>query len=128
MKKTKSSARKSPTKKGDSETVDEYIARTSEPARGALKTIRATIRSVLPPDATEVISYRIPAFRLKKVLVWYAAFSTHCSLFPTAAVIKKFQNELKGFSTSKGTVQFPLGQPVPAALIRKLVKARLAQV
>ncbi|HEY2364180.1 MAG TPA: DUF1801 domain-containing protein [Candidatus Angelobacter sp.] len=69
--------------------------------------IRAAIRSVVPPEATEIISYKIPAFKHKKVLVWYAAFSNHCSLFPTAVVIEQFKDELKGFSTSKGTLHFP---------------------
>ena len=56
-----------------------------------------------------------------------AAFSDHCSLFPTAAVIERFKNELKSFSTSKGTIQFPIDKPLPAALVKKLVKARIAQ-
>jgi uncharacterized protein YdhG (YjbR/CyaY superfamily) len=61
------------------------------------------------------------------VLVWYAAFSDHCSLFPTAAVIEKFKNELEGFSTSKGTIHFPMDKPLPIVLIKKLVKARVAR-
>jgi uncharacterized protein YdhG (YjbR/CyaY superfamily) len=108
-------------------TVDEYLATVPEPARGALEKIRAAIRSVVPPDATEIISYKIPAFKHKRVLVWYAAFSNHCSLFPTAAVIDAFKDELKGFSTSKGTIHFPTDKPMPIALIKKLVKARVAQ-
>jgi uncharacterized protein YdhG (YjbR/CyaY superfamily) len=80
-----------------------------------------------PPEATETISYRIPAFRHYRVLVWFAAFSNHCSLFPTASVIAAFQDELKGFSVSKGTIHFPLDKPLPIALIKKLVKARVAQ-
>ncbi len=132
MKKTKSSVRKSSsskpsTKRKKPETVNEYIAATPEPARSAVKKIRAAIRSALPPDAAETISYGIPAFKRNKILVWFAAFSDHCSVFPTAAVIEKFQNELEGFSTSKGTIHFPLDKPVPAALIKKIVKARLAQ-
>jgi uncharacterized protein YdhG (YjbR/CyaY superfamily) len=108
-------------------TVDEYFARVPEPARGALSKIREAIRSVVPPEATETISYGIPAFKQKKVLVWYAAFSDHCSLFPTAAVIERFKDELRGFSTSKGTIHFPLSKPVPVALIKKLAKARVEQ-
>jgi uncharacterized protein YdhG (YjbR/CyaY superfamily) len=107
--------------------VDEYMASVSEPARTTLRKMRATIRSVVPADATEVISYRMPAFRHNGVLVWFAAFSDHCSLFPTAAIIEKFKNELKPFSTSKGTIQFPTNKPLPMALIKKLVKARVAQ-
>lgn len=107
--------------------VDEYMASVSEPARTTLSKMRATIRSAVPADATEVISYRMPAFRHNGVLVWFAAFSDHCSLFPTAAIIEKFKNELKPFSTSKGTIQFPTNKPLPMALIKKLVKARVAQ-
>jgi len=89
--------------------------------------MRAAIRSAVPPEATEAISYRIPAFKHKGVLVWFAAFSDHCSLFPTAAVIEAFKNELKGFSTSKGTIQFPTDKPLPTALIKRMVKTRIAQ-
>jgi uncharacterized protein YdhG (YjbR/CyaY superfamily) len=92
-----------------------------------LNKIRAAIRSVVPAQATEIISYKIPAFRHKKVLVWYAAFSNHCSLFPTAAVIEAFKDKLKGFSTSKGTIHFPLDKQMAIALIKKLVKARVEQ-
>jgi uncharacterized protein YdhG (YjbR/CyaY superfamily) len=107
--------------------VDEYLAGLPEPARGALSEIRAAIRSSVPPEAIETISYGIPAFKQERVLVWFAAFSSHCSLFPTASVIEAFENELKGFSTSKGSIHFPTHKPVPTALIKKLVKARVAQ-
>jgi len=108
--------------------VDEYLAGVPEPARSTLNKIRAAIRSAVPPEATETISYGIPAFKHKRVLVWFAAFSNHCSLFPTASVIEAFKDELKGFSTSKGTIQFPTDKPLPAALVKKLVKARVAQI
>ena len=110
-----------------SKDVDDYLARVQQPARGTLNKIRAAIRSAVPPEATETISYRMPAFKYKGMLVWFAAFSNHCSLFPTASVIEAFKNELKGFSTSKGTIQFSTDKPVPTALIKKLVKARVAQ-
>ena len=71
---------------------------------------------------------RIPAIKYNGVLVWFAAFSNHCSLFPTAAVVEAFKDELKGFSTSKGTIHFPIDKPLPIALVKKLVKARVAQV
>ena len=90
--------------------------------------MRAAIRSAVPREATETISYRIPAFKHHRILVWFAAFSDHCSLFPTAAVIEAFKKELKGFSTSKGTIHFPLNRPLPVALIKKIVKARVAQL
>jgi uncharacterized protein YdhG (YjbR/CyaY superfamily) len=107
--------------------VDKYIARVPEPARSRLKEMRAAIRSAVPPEAVEIISYQIPAFKTKKVLVWYAGFSKHCSLFPTASVIEEFRDELAGFTTSKGTIQFPTEKALPTALIKKLVKARVAQ-
>jgi len=115
-------------RKGVPRNVDEYLARVPEPARSTLNRIRAVIRSAVPPAATETISYGMPAFRYKEVLVWFAAFSDHCSLFPTASVIEAYKKELQGFYTSKGTIHFPTDKPLPAALIKKLVKARVAQV
>lgn len=109
-------------------TVDEYLAAVPEPAHSTLNKIRATVRSVVPAETTEVISYGIPAFNYKKVLVWYAAFSDHCSLFPTASVIERFKEELKAYRVSKGTIHFPIDKPLPAALVKKMVKARLADV
>jgi uncharacterized protein YdhG (YjbR/CyaY superfamily) len=117
-------AKGSPKKKFAPQTVEEYFAAVSEPARSALNQIREAIRSVVPPEATEIISYRIPAFKHKKVLVWYAAFANHCSLFPTAALIDTFKDELKDFSTAKGTVHFPLDHPMPVDLIQRIVKER----
>lgn len=93
-----------------------------------LAKIRSTIRSVVPADATEVISYGIPAFREKKVLVWYAAFANHCSLFPGGSVLNEMKDELAGFVTSKGTIQFPIERPLPVALVKQIVKRRLGQV
>jgi uncharacterized protein YdhG (YjbR/CyaY superfamily) len=107
--------------------VAEYLIRIPEPARSTLRKIRAAIRSAAPSDATETISYGIPAFKCNGLLLWYAAFSDHCSLFPTAAVIAAFKNELKGYTTSKGTILFPVDKPLPATLVRKLVKARVMQ-
>jgi uncharacterized protein YdhG (YjbR/CyaY superfamily) len=108
-------------------TVDDYMAAVPEPARSTLERVRAAIRSSVPAETTEVISYGIPAFNYKGPLVWFAAFSDHCSLFPTASVIKAFQNELKGYKTSKGTIHFPVDRPLPATLVKKMVKARLAE-
>ncbi len=109
-------------------TMDNYLAGVPEPARSTLNRIRATIRSVVPPEATEDISYGIPTFRYKGALLAFAAFSDHCSLFPMSlAVMAAFKNELKNFHTSKGTIRFPLDKALPAALVKKLVKARLAE-
>ena len=106
-------------------TVEQYLAATPEPGRTTLIKMRAAVKSVLPAEAAEIISYKIPAFKLKKILVWFAAFQDHCSLFPTAAVMAQFRAELAGYKTSKGTVQFPLDKRLPLALIKKMVKARL---
>ncbi|MGB2626974.1 MAG: DUF1801 domain-containing protein [Candidatus Acidiferrum sp.] len=109
------------------ETVDEYLDSVPEPARSTLEKLRTGIRAAVPVGAVETISYRIPAFKYKKVLVWYAAFADHCSLFPTASIIERFKSELKGFTTSKGTIQFPVDKPLPAALVRKMIKARVRE-
>jgi uncharacterized protein YdhG (YjbR/CyaY superfamily) len=128
MKNVKSGSRSSAAKgSGAPKNVDEYLAGIPEPARSTLNKMRAAIRSAVPPEATETISYRIPAFKHNGVLVWFAAFSNHCSLFPTASVIEAFKNELKGFTTSIGTIHFPTDKPLPTALVKKLVKARVAQ-
>ncbi len=130
MKKTKSRKSRSPAKRtGPPKNVEEYLARVPEPARSALKKIRAAIRSVVPRKATETISYRIPAFKSEEgMLVWFAAFSDHCSLFPTAAIMAKFKSQLKRFSVSKGTIHFPIDKPLPMALIKKIVRGRVAQL
>ena len=108
-------------------TVDEYLARVPEPARTTLNKVRAVIRSVVPPETTEVISYGIPTFKHKRAVVAYGAFANHCSLFPMgSAAIVPFANELKGYQVTKGTIHFPLDKPLPAALLKKIVKARLA--
>ena len=128
MKKVKSGNRRSAAKGTRTpKNVDEYLAGVPEPARGTLNKIRAAIRSAVPPEATEGISYGIPTFNYQGPLVWFAAFSNHCSLFPSAAVIEAFKDELKGFSTSKGTIHFPTDKPLPTALVKDLVKARIAR-
>jgi len=113
---------------GSPKTVDDYLAAVPEPARTTLNKIRAAIRAAAPPQATETISYGIPAFRHDGVLVWFAAFSNHCSFFPTASIIEAFKPDLKGFTLSKGTIQFPVDKPLPATLVKKLVRARVAQI
>jgi uncharacterized protein YdhG (YjbR/CyaY superfamily) len=127
MKKARSGARRAASKRGRGpETVDDYLARVPEPARSTLEKMRAAIRSVVPREAAETISYGIPAFRHKVVIVWYAAFADHVSVFPTASVIEAFKDELAEFKTSKGTIQFPTDKPLPIALIKRIVKARVA--
>ena len=108
--------------------VNEYLAGLPEPARTTLKRVRAVIRSVVPVETTEVISYGIPTFKYKRGLVAFAAFKDHCSFFPMgSSVLDAFKEELKGFRVSKGTLHFPLDRPLPAALVKKIVRARIAQ-
>jgi uncharacterized protein YdhG (YjbR/CyaY superfamily) len=114
--------------KGPPESIDEYLAGVPEPARATLQKIRAAIRSAAPHEAAETISYGMPAFKHNGVLVWFAAFSNHCSLFPTASVIEALKDELKSFRISKGTIQFPTDKPLPAALVKKIVRLRVAQI
>jgi uncharacterized protein YdhG (YjbR/CyaY superfamily) len=127
MKKANTRARPSTAANADVSGVDAYVAKVPEPARTTLNKMRAAIRSAVPAEAVETISYRIPAFKHGRILVWFAAFTNHCSLFPTAAVVDAFKTELVGRATSKGTVQFATDKPLPIALIRRMVKARVAQ-
>ena len=109
-------------------TVDEYLKNTPEPARSTLKHVRAVIKSVVPKETTEVISYRIPMFKYNGMLVGYAAFAKHCSLFPTGSgVIEKFAKELKGYQTSRGTIQFPSDKPLPEVLLKKIARQRVKE-
>ena len=109
-------------------TVDEYLAAVPEPQRSTLKKVRAVIQSVLPEDATEVISYRMPVVKYKGMLVGYAAFTQHCSLFGmSGTLLGPFSEELKKYSTSKGTIRFAVDKPLPATLIKKLVKHAIAE-
>lgn len=129
MKKVNAVVRSAPAKRmGGAKTVEAYMAAVPEPARSTLNKIRAAIRSSVPAEATEVISYGIPAFRHNGVLVWFAAFAKHCSFFPSAAVIEEFKDELKGYTLSKGTIQFPIDRPLPSGLVKRIVKFRLAMI
>jgi uncharacterized protein YdhG (YjbR/CyaY superfamily) len=116
-------------KKGKAaKTVDEYLAAVPEPACSTLKHIRKVIQSVVPAETTEVISYGMPMFKYNGMLVGYAAFKNHCSLFPTGSgVLDRMEKELKGYRTSKGTIQFPPDKPLPDALVKKIVKARVKE-
>jgi uncharacterized protein YdhG (YjbR/CyaY superfamily) len=106
-----------------------YLKSTDKRARSALTKLREVLQSAVPAEASETISYRIPAFRYRnRVLLWFAAFSDHCSLFPTASVIEQFREELADYSKSKGTIHFPLDKPLPISLLRKIVKVRVKQL
>ena len=105
--------------------VKEYLSQVPQPQRAALEKLRSTIKSIVP-DAAEVISYDIPTFKLDgRMLVSYAAFKKHCSFFPGAGPIEKHARDLKSFQTSKGTIQFTPEHPLPAGLVKKLVKTRI---
>lgn len=109
-------------------TVEEYLADVPEPQKTTLLEVRERIRQAAPPEATEVISYGMPAFYYKGALVGYASFARHCSLFPmNGSLVAQLQLELAKYETSKGTIRFPVDKPLPAALIKKIVKMRVAE-
>jgi len=108
-------------------TIDEYLAPLSKEKRAALEKLRRDIRAAAP-RAEECISYQIPAFRLDgRMLVAFGAAAKHCAFYPGAWPVKALKKELESYSTSKGTLRFPAESPLPATLVRKLVKARIAE-
>ena len=114
--------------KRDPKTIDEYLAGVNGDHHDALQKLRKTIH-VVAPNAEECISYGIPAFRLNgRSLVFFGAWANHCAFYPgSSATLKKFRNELRNFQTSKGTLRFSPDKPVPVALVKKLLKARIAE-
>jgi uncharacterized protein YdhG (YjbR/CyaY superfamily) len=131
VKKLKNSVDQDAAEKADAglQAVEEYLAAVPEPARSTLDKVRATIRSVVPAETTEAIGYGIPTFRYKGGgLVAYAAFKSHCSFFPMSmAVIAANQNDLQKYDTSKGTIRFTVEKPLSVVLLKRMVKARLAE-
>ena len=109
-------------------TTDEYLAAVGDDKRAALEKLRKTIRGAVP-KAEECISYGLAAFRLNgRPLIAFGATEHHCALYPmSSATVKTHQDELKGYDTSKGTIRFQAANPLPAALVRKLVRARIAE-
>jgi uncharacterized protein YdhG (YjbR/CyaY superfamily) len=115
-------------RKAKPKTIDEYLAGVKADYREALEKLRQTIRAVVP-NAEECIGYGIAAFRLNgRSLVFFGAWAHHCAFYPgSSATLKKFRNELRDFQTSKGTLRFSPDKPVPVALVKKLLKARIAE-
>jgi uncharacterized protein YdhG (YjbR/CyaY superfamily) len=107
------------------ETIDDYLSEVSDQQRSALEKLRRTIRAAAP-RAEECISYGIPGFRLNGYLVGFAAWKQHCAFYP-GGILKEYASELENYPTSKGTIQFQPDSPLPATLVRKIVKARVAQ-
>ena len=109
-------------------TIDEYLAAVSDDKRAALEKLRKTIKAAAP-KAEECISYGLAAFRLDgKPLVAFGATASHCAFYPmSSSTVLAFKDELEDYETSKGTIRFPADKPLPVALVRKLVRARIAE-
>ena len=108
-------------------TIDEYLARLKDDQRKALAQLRQRIRRAAP-KAEECISYQLPAFRLNGMLVGFGASAKHCSFYlMSSTTVEAFADELAGYDTSKGTIRFTVDDPLPAALVRRLVRARIAE-
>ena len=107
-------------------TVDEYLSALPANTKAILKEMRKTIKQAAP-QAEELISYNMPAFRLNGMLVYYAAYKEHIGFYPVSSAIKAFQKELSDYKTSKGTIQFPIDRPLPFGLITKIVKFRVKE-
>jgi uncharacterized protein YdhG (YjbR/CyaY superfamily) len=107
-------------------TTDQYLASLSEDKRASLESLRKTIRAAAP-RAEECISYGLPAFRLDgRMLVWFGAAANHCAFYP-GGVVTEYAKDLNKYDTSKGTIRFQPDEPLPSALVRKIVKARIAK-
>jgi uncharacterized protein YdhG (YjbR/CyaY superfamily) len=107
-------------------TIDEYIRLFPGEVQGTLRQLRKAIQSAAP-DAEEAISYQIPTFRLKGNLVHFAAYKEHIGFYPTSSGIRAFRKDLSTYKCSTGTVQFPIDEPLPYRLIKKIVKFRVAE-
>lgn len=112
---------------GKAKTVAAYLAALPKDSRAALQRLRKDIRAAAP-RAEELIAWDMPAFKQDQLLVGYAAFQDHCSFFPMSlAVMRDFAEELKGYSLSKGTIRFSAAAPLPTSLVKRMVKARIAE-
>jgi uncharacterized protein YdhG (YjbR/CyaY superfamily) len=108
------------------QTVEEYISTFPAKTQTALKKMRKTIKSAAP-KADEIISYNMPAYKLNGMLVYFAGYEKHIGFYAIPSGIKAFANELKGYKVSKGTVQFPLTEPIPEDLVARMVKFRVKE-
>ncbi len=107
-------------------TVDEYLAGLPDEVRAVLAQLRKIIQSTAP-KAEEAISYGMPGYKYYGALVYFAAFKNHCSFFPGSSQVIKLFEELKSFKTAKGTIQFTIDKPLPATIIKRIVKARMKE-
>lgn len=107
--------------------VDEYIAGCAPEVRAVLRKLRATIKRAAPPEAAELISYRMPAFRLHGILIYFAAFKSHIGVFPPVRGDVKLQAAAAKYAGPKGNLRFPLNAPIPYALVARIVKFRAKQ-
>ena len=103
--------------------IDEYVSSFPTDIQKILQNLRQVIHAAAP-EAQEVISYSMPAFKLNGILVYFAAFKDHIGFFPTSSGVSAFSKELAPYDTSKGTIRFPLDEPIPVNLIKKIVKFR----
>lgn len=107
-------------------TTDDYIAMFPAEIQSTLQKLRSAIKKAAP-SAEEVISYKMPAFKLNGMLVWFAAQKNHIGFYPTGSPINVFKKELAPYKTSKGAIQFPMDKPIPLTLIKKIVKFRVKE-
>jgi len=107
-------------------TVDEYIAAFPENVQTILERMRHTVRDAAP-QAEETISYQMPAFKLNGILVWFAAFKNHIGFYPTTSAIEAFKEKLSDYEVSKGTVRFPMNEPIPFDLVEEMVRFRVKE-
>ena len=112
--------------KKEFKTTDEYIASFPSNVQAALQQTRQAIREAAP-QAQEIISYQMPAFKQNGILVWFAAFKSHIGFFPKVSAMEAFKEKLSDYKTSKGTIRFPLDKPIPVDLVREIVRFRVKE-
>jgi uncharacterized protein YdhG (YjbR/CyaY superfamily) len=109
------------------ESIDQYIAKSAPEVRAVLRKLRSTIKRAAPPETEELISYRMPAFRLRGILVYFAAFKSHIGMFPPLRGDAKLEAAVSKYAGPKGNLKFPLDRPIPYALVARIVKFRVKQ-